>query len=359
MLRRRAAIFGLVYAVAVLYLSLYPWNFQPFPHSSELFWFPLTDRRVILDSVVNVLFYLPFGAAAALLFESSALGLASAVTLGFCLSLAVESAQRYIPMRVGDLTDLFTNTVGAAAGACAVLLFIRRARPSRDRGLARNLFSDAAILGVLWLAWNAFRILTAINHVSFPLSSLCFEFGNAFLGVLTLGIALRKHPAFVAVLALAPLFALFFDPFPAAPIMGGALLGAGVARWIRGNARPVLYAVCLLWLAFQELYPFEWSSRTARFSWLPFEALFSTRPQIYYTILFGKLFFYTVAIWAAHYKPPNSRRVWYPFLILGGGEFVQRFIPGRTPEITDLILMGAGAFLLWIAEPAAWLSPGG
>jgi VanZ family protein len=35
-----------------------------------------------------------------------------------------------------------------------------------------------------------------------------------------------------------------------------------------------------------------------------------------------------------------------PAAILAVGEFAQRYLPGRTPEITDLVLLAAGAIVL-------------
>ena len=35
-----------------------------------------------------------------------------------------------------------------------------------------------------------------------------------------------------------------------------------------------------------------------------------------------------------------------PAFILAAGESAQRYLPGRTPESTDLALLAAGAFLL-------------
>jgi len=37
--------------------------------------------------------------------------------------------------------------------------------------------------------------------------------------------------------------------------------------------------------------------------------------------------------------------------IIAIGEWCQRYMPGRTPELTDLVLLAAGAFLLHCVEP--------
>jgi VanZ family protein len=40
-----------------------------------------------------------------------------------------------------------------------------------------------------------------------------------------------------------------------------------------------------------------------------------------------------------------------PGAILFGSELAQRYLPGRTPEITDVVMLGAGAVLIHLAEP--------
>jgi hypothetical protein len=39
-----------------------------------------------------------------------------------------------------------------------------------------------------------------------------------------------------------------------------------------------------------------------------------------------------------------------PGVALAAGEAAQCWLPGRTPELTDLALVAGGAFLLWLAD---------
>ena len=78
-----------------------------------------------MDITVNILGFLPFG-----FFLSAWLRLVKnlpapraygiSILLGFCLSLAIELIQVYLPTRDSSLMDVFSNTMGTAAG---VLLF--------------------------------------------------------------------------------------------------------------------------------------------------------------------------------------------------------------------------------------------
>ena len=63
-MNRRAALFCLFYLAGILYLSLYPWQFVAYPFARTLVWIPLSGRQVILDAFLNIVFYMPLGAAA-------------------------------------------------------------------------------------------------------------------------------------------------------------------------------------------------------------------------------------------------------------------------------------------------------
>ncbi|MBV8842060.1 MAG: VanZ family protein [Bryobacterales bacterium] len=357
--RRRAVLFAALYAGAVLYLSLYPWVFVPVPRTPGLFWIPLSDRRLLLDSVLNVFFYMPLGAAIAIAVENAAAGVLAATGFGLLLSFAVEWTQRYIPFRIGNLNDLLANTGGAFIGAIAALVWGRLARVLRARGHATVLFPDAAILAVLWLAWNAFLLLPAINRMELPPRFVWMETGAAFFGFAALTLALKPHPVIAGILALAPVPALSAYP-PVLLIRMAAIAAASlVARFANPALARFLGTASVLWLAFQELYPFVWTWTPQAFFWVPFQSLFLTRPQSYYPLLFGKLFFYTAVIWALRYQGLAFRwAVAFPAAVLAAGEFAQRFMPGRFPESTDLVLMATGAFLLWIADAESRSSAG-
>jgi len=110
--------------------------------------------------------------------------------------------------------------------------------------------------------------------------------------------------------------------------------------------------VLLAWLAIGELQPYQFVTPPQPFLWLPFESWFTGAADSYYGILFWKLFFFTAILWMER----RARIGWIwalaaPGLILALGEFAQCYLPGRTPETTDLVLLAIGAVLLNLAEP--------
>ena len=311
---RRGAVFLLLYMIAVVYGSLYPWVFHYNPHAAHLRWLPLSTGGFLLDFLLNIVFYVPLGAAAFLAFGGGAAGLFFAFATGFTLSFGVEQAQRYNAWRVGDYNDIVSNSLGTALGAIAAFAWKRAHRHWIRPALARRFAPEGLVLAALWLAWNGFLLLPAVSrHPS--------QYGdspprwipavNEVLGIVTVAIALRPgvHPMKKA---LAPLF--------------------------------------LLWLAVQELMPFQWGVRQD-FSWLPFEGMLYARPEIYFPLVFGKLFFYTAVVWAMRFRGGGwFWAVLIPLAVLAAGEAAQIYIPDHTPETTDLVLMAGGAFLLWMAD---------
>jgi VanZ family protein len=295
---RRAALFLLLYLAAILYLSLYPWTFVPNPGPKTLVWVPLDSRRTILDAFLNVVFYMPLGAAAFVLFRRGAGAFIAALAFGTLVSLAVELTQLSIPTRSGNLTDLASNSLGTLLGVAVVILATSPPIASRLRALR----SPSVLLLGLWAFWQAFLFL--------PRNGPSIDIGHEIVGLVIL-----------------------------------ALLAA--RRQLRAAA-----ILLLIWLAVDELRPFRFQSPPQPFWWLPFQSWFVGAAESYYGTFFGKLFLYTAILCVE--RRSGMRWIWALFVpgaILFAGELAQRYLPSRTPESTDLFLLAAGAVLLNLAEP--------
>jgi VanZ family protein len=302
---RRPALFLLLYLAAILYLSLYPWKFVPNPGLRTLGWLPLVDRRAMLDALLNVVFYMPLGAAAFASLRRGAGAFIAAVAFGTLVSFTVEWAQLFIPTRVGNLADLFCNGVGTFLGAAVA--FVATSYPFASR--ARVLYAPGVLLVGLWAAWQAFLFL--------PQSGPVIDVSHEIVGLLILALLLT------------------------------------------GQRIRVTAPLLLIWLIAEELRPFQFRTPPQPFWWLPFESWFTGSVDTYYGILFGKLFLYTGILWVE--RRSGMRWIWSlvaPGTILFAGELAQRYLPGRTPETTDLVLLAAGAVLLYLAEPSPWDNKG-
>ena len=297
-MNRRAALFLLLYLAAILYLSFYPWRFVPNLGPRTLVWVPLDTRRAILDAFLNVVFYMPLGAAAFVLLRRGVSAFLAALAFGTFVSLAVELTQLSIPNRSGNLTDLVSNSVGTLLGI--VVALVANSQPVASR--LRALHSPSVLLLGLWAVWQAFLFL--------PRYGPAIDFSHLIVGVVVLAL--------------------------------------GIFRWRNRAAVPLL----LIWLVIEELRPFQFRSPPQPFSWLPFESWFVGAADNYYGTFFGKLFLYTAILCVE--RKSGMRWTWAllaPGVILFAGELAQCYLPGRTPEITDVILLAAGAVLLRVAEP--------
>lgn len=98
----------------------------------ELSW--LTFDRA--EHLANIALFVPVGLFLLLLFGTRFWWLA--LTAGFVLTSAIETAQRSIPGRVPDERDLVANTLGTAIGVAVGIVLtlpatLRRARRKRER----------------------------------------------------------------------------------------------------------------------------------------------------------------------------------------------------------------------------------
>jgi hypothetical protein len=108
-------------------------------------------ERGIADVLVNILLFLPFGAALA----AAGVPLPRCVLSAALLSASVEFAQRYIPGRDPSLGDVVSNTVGSGLGALLVAtaqywLLPPRAQAAR-LSWAAALAAAAVCYGTGWL----------------------------------------------------------------------------------------------------------------------------------------------------------------------------------------------------------------
>ncbi|MFZ4478694.1 MAG: VanZ family protein [Rhodoferax sp.] len=150
---------ALIYGGLVFYASLYPfsdWRYQgimPWAFLSG----PLPKYWSGFDLAVNVVGYMPFGfllALSALRQGRVRFAVSTATLIAGILSLAMESLQSYLPVRVPSQVDLFFNLLGAWAGALAASVLERLGGIDRwSRFRARWFVADARGGLVLLAMW--------------------------------------------------------------------------------------------------------------------------------------------------------------------------------------------------------------
>lgn len=122
----------LLYAALLVYGSWYPFAWDDPPAAPFTFLHTLPAYLDKGDIIQNVLVYMPLGllvvAWCGRRLPFGAALLLAAVT-GTALSLVIETAQQYLPVRVPSLVDVAMNFTGSVIGALLGALFSRRTMP--------------------------------------------------------------------------------------------------------------------------------------------------------------------------------------------------------------------------------------
>ena len=161
--RKLVGFVTLAYTSVIVYASLQPFEGWHLPPKEVLGFLTASWPRYVTagDMILNVVAYLPLGA---MLFTTLRTSLpmtgafAIATLLGTLLSLALESAQMFLPMRVASNVDLLTNGCGAGIGALAAWLMVAPALANnpllamRRRTVRTDAIGDCGLIVVaLWI----------------------------------------------------------------------------------------------------------------------------------------------------------------------------------------------------------------
>jgi VanZ family protein len=145
---RLAWILAVAYLLVIVYASLQPflgWRVPP----EEILHFlvaPWPRFITLQDVTVNVAAYVPLGLLLSIGFgarHGPARGAAAATVCAVLLSLAMETVQMFLPVRIASNIDLLANSLGALVGAMAApLLAPTRALGARLHAARHRLFEE-------------------------------------------------------------------------------------------------------------------------------------------------------------------------------------------------------------------------
>jgi len=372
----------------ILYGSLYPWEFHARDYGHNPLWILLHtwpagafNRYLLWDVAVNIALYLPLGIFGYLAVSGRAsrmLRVLTPLALALALSASIEMLQLFDDSRMCSLSDVASNVAGAAVGIAAGAIY----RVQLQRCLARQDTaallrpSGALLLLACWLGYQLFPLFpvwgrTILMHrvaaleASFAVSPVdtLLVFAE-WLAVACLLESIRHTPFKTPFKKKSHgILALLLLLVPARLILASRTLawsdivGAAAAYaawlclprlWVR-RAVPVLLAGALI---LGELSPFHFQSARA-FNWVPFRGFFSSTWQDGFVVLFRKSFWYGSVLWL--WRASGRSLAWTTavaaaalFLL----EWVQVYLPGRTPEITDAVLAVLMGVLLWLLRDA-------
>jgi hypothetical protein len=359
-------------AALIAYGSLYPFAFA-LPPSFGAFWNELLAQRRLWtglgDVAGNVLLFAPLGAAGVLcagpgrLSSTRAAGLLGA-SVAFAFVLQV--LQGFEPTRDPALSDVFWNGIGTIAGAGAGILLARHGA-RRPGALSAMSWFAGFLIGAwgaaeLWplvpsLDWSAIK--RSLKPLLLAPSFEPVEFLYQFASVLVVGVLLEsivrtpRVGAGLATLVAGLLAGKLLFPGTALSFSLVAACVAGVAAW-RSLARipgprAIQVALGMLFAGYTlgALAPFELRAAPAPFLWMPFQAMLEGSMSANLRALFAQLFALGATLWLVRRGGGRlggaaaALALW-----VGALETAQRWIVGRTPDITPALLVVGLAFAI-------------
>lgn len=372
--------------VLILYGSLFPFEFDT-PSGKSIFQiaaalaFKRTSRS---DIVANLLLYMPLGLCMALALPGRLrmiVALPVTITAGVLLSLAVEMAQTLESARVASLTDVLLNAAGTGIGCTVALVYRGLGTHLHIPGLAERRPAPVPLgFLLLWLSYRLApfvptlewqKIKDALKPVFVDPTIDAFAAFRFLIGWLVIAYAVRRmwhrEYALAALLALAAgtqlgrVLIVGKTVSPAELIALAALFALlPLMRRVHEPRRLLLLSLALISIVVvQGLEPWHFDAVAHAFSWVPFKNSLSDSLEINIGVLIEKCFWYASLVWLLAQR---SGTLWSGaagvVLLVGAIEFVQMWVPGRSAEITDPLLVLAAAGLLYlIGVDERWRRP--
>lgn len=364
----------------VVYGSLYPFRFQDagvhgLPELLARLPWARTTRS---DIAANLLLYLPLGACLGWMLADRLGGLLTlllAALAGTVLSLTIEIGQIYETRRVASMADVAYNGIGALAGG-ALALVLLAARQSLRRNALANVLAQpiAAALLLLWIGYRLAPFGVVLNPLEWRSALAPLEAGPWFAPweivrhlvpwmVVALAVrsvlAGRNELAGLAVAMLAVLVGLVV-------VAGKTLLPAEVVAMalalvfarLTGSLEASRVAALLAWalaalIIVDGLAPFDFRIGPDPFGLVPFENSLARYRATNLGDMFHKCFSYGALVWllvrAGHRALLATVLAGALVLVV---EVLQAWLPGKTAEVTDpLLVVAAGGLLAMFEGP--------
>ena len=348
-------------AVALItYGSLWPFDYVPHAASWADVRYILFDwpaHLSIISSVSNVILFVPLG----VLIPALSRRFAARFAL-FCASVffawILQYFQFWFPVRTPDVSAAVFNVVGLGMGlllhssATAVL--------NRLQPVARNFPAfwqvPTALMGC-WVLYRWFPLMPSLDvqNVKNALKPLFrtphFDW-VAFLHDAVAWLVFLRLSRYSAAakwnrhaLALACVAIVLAEPAFEGKLLSWAnvagVLAAVAARPVFYRGKASLLALLILQflsLCLSELQPFRFTAH-ARFLWLPFSGMMQGSVLVDLDALIEKTYVYGSLLFLLDYYGVRLRTAAATEgLLLFGLEWMQQYIPGRTPETTDGVL---------------------
>lgn len=354
-----------LFAGLIAYGSLYPFNFTvPEAHAAawvRLFqdWSLITSKG---DMLGNVALFVPFGFAGVFAFPAqshSPLRVMTLALISLALATVLQIAQIYFPPRTPAMADVFWNMAGAATGIVAGLSLgahFRLRWRTWDRAYALPLG-----LIVLWIAAELLPLVPSLDLQSIkdslkallrlrlsPPDILWHAAGVLLAGrALTAIVGTARASQWLGVLVAAVIAGkvLVVTRVLNASTLAGFAAGYGVWRLVSGWKQPwrgetVVLAVLLAAYTLKALEPFELRPVPAAFGWVPFAAMLQGSMLVNAEVLIESVFVFAGLLGLVRMQGSGVGASSVVLALwVGALEAVQMYIVGRSPDITEPLLV--------------------
>ncbi len=250
-------------------------------------------------------------------------------------------------------------------------------RLSRRRLALHSADRFALVMVMLWVAAELFPFIPTLDRSSVVdnvkslwqqglwqprrmlLHMAATVIGLEALGQLTRSVAAERLAKLLAAIAtvgmLGGKFAII-NQAPGLPVVLGIAAGAAVWRGIdrmeEGTRLRTLLAIAGAAYLLHAIWPLQWTDRPSAMHWLPFaSSLSGSIESVVNTVAFECLCFGAI-LWSATRNGGSLRGMTVIVAILAFAcEFAQRHLPGRTAEITSVLLALGMGWLIAALSP--------
>lgn len=362
----------IAFAVIASFGSLFPFDFHYSRIDTETIWKFLntcctsTGRGDILG---NILLFLPFGFIGMFAVRRDsgpAPRLGIVLLSGIAFATLLQVLQIYLPSRDESLQDVIWNACGIFAGAVLAIVADGRIEAGGDRRLSAE--SVPLLLITSWLIYRLSPFVPSIDlqlwkdslkpllEPQLAVQRICHDLGAwlviaYLLSQLRLGLRLDRHLPALIVTVFALEVVIIDNALYASNVIGAALAAIAWAALSGLRVRPEgpVLAILLFGIAVSGLTPFVPAETWSDFRWMPFSGFLGGSMYVNALSAAEKVFFYGSLVFLLHRAALSyAFSIAAAFCLVFFIEIAQMRLAGRTPEITDplLVLLAAGALLL-------------
>ncbi len=394
-------ILWLLFTLFIFYGALIPFDFvfsreQIIGRIEEFHWVPFIDadgsRHSIPDVVQNILFFIPFGFLGVLSFtRHKFFALFVVVLFGFIISLNVEILQLLTRDRNTSVTDLASNTIGAALGGVVAYvtysMFVLMMKSPAFRTIFNNRFYYLFILALLVIAASSLQPFDFTLDVGMVWSGIkdAFLHPPGMAATLTDELVVGVRFFLFAIITCLWLRSIHFSLWPVAGILLSTTIGVcfELAQFIVVSRTPtiqdlaiiiigcvagglltfivpknihrliwggVIFILTVLGATLQTLSPFEVRMEHMAMGMTPFLSYYNASTFTAMANFLEILITYIPVGFVIQYVISFKRSA-FPVIVIVVGciayvlEYLQGWVVGRYPDITDVLGAVIGAVL--------------